>query len=93
MCLEYALDLTLSLHSRSYLVENARAFFSTWLFKQGYFSQDSLNLPFFSFSFGVRVCLVSVSVDNVRDVINVSSAEVPNSKVLKMVKRAEVTRA
>jgi hypothetical protein len=35
--------------------------------------------------------LASVSVDDVRDVINVSSAEVPDGKVLKMVKRAEVT--
>jgi len=35
--------------------------------------------------------LASVSVDDVRDVINVSSAEVPDAKVLKMVKRAEVT--
>jgi hypothetical protein len=32
-----------------------------------------------------------VSVDDVRDVINVSSAEVPDAKVLKMIKRAEVT--
>jgi hypothetical protein len=35
--------------------------------------------------------LASVSVDHVRDVINVSSAEVPDTKVLKMIKRAEVT--
>jgi len=35
--------------------------------------------------------LASVSVDDVRDVINVSSAEVPDTKVLKMIKRAEVT--
>jgi len=34
--------------------------------------------------------LVSVSVDDVRDVISVGSAEVPDAKVLKMVKRAEV---
>jgi len=40
---------------------------------------------------GIRVCLASVSADDVRDVINVSSAEVPDAKVLKMVKRAEVT--
>ena len=33
--------------------------------------------------------MASVSVDDVRDVINVSSAEVPDVKVLKMVKRAE----
>jgi len=32
-----------------------------------------------------------VSVDDVRDVVNVSSAEVPDAKVLKMIKRAEVT--
>jgi len=35
--------------------------------------------------------LASVSVDDVRDVINVSSVEVPDAKVLKMIKRAEVT--
>jgi len=35
--------------------------------------------------------LAGVSVDDVRDVINVSSAEVPDAKVLKMIKRAEVT--
>jgi hypothetical protein len=35
--------------------------------------------------------LASVSVDDVRDVVNVSSAEVPDAKVLKMIKRAEVT--
>jgi len=34
--------------------------------------------------------LASVSADDVRDVINVSSAEVPDAKVLKMLKRAEV---
>ena len=36
--------------------------------------------------------LVSVSVDDVREVINVSSAEVPDSKITKMVKRAESLR-
>ena len=35
--------------------------------------------------------LASVSGDDVRDVINISSAEVPDAKVLKMIKRAEVT--
>jgi len=35
--------------------------------------------------------VASVSVDDVRDVINVGSAEVPDAKVLKMIKRAEVT--
>jgi len=35
--------------------------------------------------------LATVSVDDVRDVINVSSSEVPDVKVLKMIKRAEVT--
>jgi hypothetical protein len=34
--------------------------------------------------------VASVSSDDVRDVINVSSAEVPDAKVLKMIKRAEV---
>jgi hypothetical protein len=32
-----------------------------------------------------------VSVDDVRDVINISAADVPDVKVLKMIKRAEVT--
>jgi len=32
-----------------------------------------------------------VSVDDVRDVINVSSAEIPDAEVLKIIKRAEVT--
>lgn len=36
-------------------------------------------------------CLASVSVDDVRDVINVSVVDVPDAKVLKMIKRAEVT--
>jgi hypothetical protein len=35
--------------------------------------------------------LVSVTVDDVHDVINVSAVDVPDAKVLKMIKRAEVT--
>jgi hypothetical protein len=35
--------------------------------------------------------LASVSVDDVHDAVNVNSAEVPDAKVLKMLKRAEVT--
>jgi hypothetical protein len=35
--------------------------------------------------------LASVTVDDVRDVINVSSADVPDAKIMKMLKRAEVT--
>ena len=35
--------------------------------------------------------MVSVSVDDVRDVINVGSAEISDSKISKMIKRAEVT--
>jgi hypothetical protein len=35
--------------------------------------------------------LANVSVDDVRDVINIGSAEIPDAKVLKMIKRAEVT--
>ena len=35
--------------------------------------------------------LASVSVDDVRDVINLSAADVSDAKVLKMIKRAEVT--
>jgi hypothetical protein len=36
-------------------------------------------------------CLASVSVDDIRDVINLSTADVSDAKVLKMIKRAEVT--
>jgi len=32
-----------------------------------------------------------VSVDDVRDVINIGTTDIPDTKVLKMVKRAEVT--
>ena len=32
-----------------------------------------------------------VTVDDVRDVINVSSSDIPDSKIVKMIKRAEVT--
>jgi len=39
----------------------------------------------------VTESLASVSIDDVRDVINVISAEVPDQKVLKMIKRAEIT--
>ncbi len=35
--------------------------------------------------------MASVSADDVRDAINVASAEIPDAKVLKMIKRAEVT--
>ena len=35
--------------------------------------------------------MASVSVDDVRDVIRVSSAVIPDAKVTKMIKRAEVT--
>jgi hypothetical protein len=36
-------------------------------------------------------CLANVTVDDVRDVINLSAVDVPDAKVLKMIKRAEVT--
>jgi len=39
----------------------------------------------------VTQALVSVSADDVRDVINVTSEEVPDDKISKMIKRAEVT--
>jgi len=39
----------------------------------------------------VSPTLASVSVDDVRDVINISDSEIPDAKVLKMIKRAEVT--
>jgi len=35
--------------------------------------------------------LASVSVDDVRDVLNLSSADIPDDKIAKMIKRAEVT--
>ena len=35
--------------------------------------------------------MVSVTVDDVRDVINISSSDIPDAKVTKMLKRAEVT--
>ncbi len=35
--------------------------------------------------------LASVSADDVRDVINVTSEEIPGDKILKMIKRAQVT--
>ena len=35
--------------------------------------------------------MANVTVDDVRDVINVSPADIPDSKIVKMVKRAEVT--
>jgi len=35
--------------------------------------------------------LASVSADDVRDVINVTSEEIPDDKILKMIKRAQVT--
>lgn len=38
---------------------------------------------------GLESFLAGVSVDGVRDVINVSLAEVPDSKVMKMIKRAK----
>jgi hypothetical protein len=39
----------------------------------------------------VSFALPSVSIDDVRDAINVSSSEISDNKVLKMIKRAEVT--
>lgn len=35
--------------------------------------------------------MASVSADDVRDVINVTATDIPDAKVLKMIKRAEVT--
>jgi len=51
-----------------------------------------LKFGFFLVSaLGSESALASVSVDDVRDVINVGSAKVQDAKVLKMIKRAEVT--
>ena len=35
--------------------------------------------------------MAAVSVDDVRDVLHISEADIPDAKVLKMIKRAEVT--
>jgi len=35
--------------------------------------------------------LASVTVDDVRDVININAADIPDAKIQKMIKRAEVT--
>jgi hypothetical protein len=35
--------------------------------------------------------MATVTADDVRDVINISSADIPDSKILKMIRRAEVT--
>lgn len=35
--------------------------------------------------------MAGVSADDVRDVLNISSADIPDAKILKMIKRAEVT--
>ncbi|MEM3596508.1 MAG: hypothetical protein QXJ53_00015 [Candidatus Bathyarchaeia archaeon] len=35
--------------------------------------------------------MASATVDDVRDVINVSPSDIPDSKIVKMIKRAEVT--
>ena len=34
--------------------------------------------------------MTSVTIDDVRDTINISSADISDSKILKMIKRAEV---
>jgi hypothetical protein len=66
-----------------------RSLFPDGFVRLSFFRQDSINLRsrFPSWSHNQ---LASVSADDVRDVINVSSAGVPGVKVLKMVKRAEV---
>jgi len=55
------------------------------------FRQNRLNLLLSRFRLGPEPTVASVSVDDVRDVVNVSSAEGPDAKVLKMIKRTEVT--
>jgi hypothetical protein len=35
--------------------------------------------------------LVAVSIEDIRDVLHLSESDIPDSKVLKMIKRAEVT--
>lgn len=44
-----------------------------------------------TFYITARRLLLKLLMNDVRDVINVSSAEVPDAKALKMIKRAEVT--
>ena len=56
-----------------------------------FFSPKFLKFVSFLVFFGARACLASVSADDVREVINVSSAEISDSRIAKMVKRAEVT--
>jgi hypothetical protein len=56
-----------------------------------FYRENSLNLAFFSFLPGPEPAMASVSVDDVREMINISSAEVSDSKIAKMIKRAEVT--
>jgi hypothetical protein len=49
------------------------------------------KFAFFSiFRLEVRSCLASVTVDDVRDTINISASDISDAKVLKMIKRAEV---
>ena len=56
------------------------------------FSPKFLKFGFFPcLLLGPESAVASVSVDDVRGVIDVSSVEIPDAKVLKMVKRAEVT--
>ena len=55
----------------------------------GLFSPRFLKFCFFPVSvLGPESAVASVSVDDVRDVIYVSSAEVPDARVLKMIERA-----
>ncbi|MEM3875144.1 MAG: hypothetical protein QXU45_08450 [Candidatus Bathyarchaeia archaeon] len=35
-------------------------------------------------------CLANVSVEDVRDVLNIGAADIPDEKIVKMIKRAEV---
>jgi hypothetical protein len=50
-----------------------------------------LKFDYFYF-LGLRLgCLASVTPDDVRDAINISPADIPDNRILKMVKRAEVT--
>jgi len=64
--------------------------FSNTVFFARFFSPKFLKLGFFPvLLLRSESAVASVSVDDVRDVVNVSSSEVPDAKVLKMIKRAD----
>ena len=57
------------------------------------FCENNLNFGIFISDLRSVFPLAAVTVNDIRDVINVTSAEISDAAVLKMVKRAEVTLA